>query len=141
MSDSELVDAFFTAKAQLLESVGLRPDWVECPIDDCRHMYWYIEDNSILYAGTLEALKELGDDYYSDDGMTVVYYQFWTKYWMKQQQNIEWKEIYKDEIYTQRFYPKWVYRGKEVTLIMCDPHVDGCKWWRIYDNAKEYRKL
>lgn len=45
-------------------------------------------------------------------------------------------DYYLDDIYTQRFYNKWVYEGKEFTLIFCDPHVDGLKWFRIFDNSK-----
>jgi hypothetical protein len=43
---------------------------------------------------------------------------------------------YLDEIYTQRFYSKWIYEGKDFTMIFCDPHVDGMKWFRIFDNSK-----
>lgn len=45
-------------------------------------------------------------------------------------------DYYIDDIYTQRFYSKWVYEGKKFTMIFCDPHVDGMKWFRIFDNAK-----
>jgi len=41
-----------------------------------------------------------------------------------------------DEIYTQRFYERWVYEGSEVTMIFCDPHVDNVKWFKIFDNSK-----
>ena len=43
---------------------------------------------------------------------------------------------YVDDIYTQRFYDKWVYEGEKFTMIFCDPHVDGMKWFRIFDSAK-----
>lgn len=45
-------------------------------------------------------------------------------------------DYYRDEIYKQRFYSKWVYEGKDLTMIFCDPHVDGVKWFRIFDNTK-----
>jgi hypothetical protein len=41
-----------------------------------------------------------------------------------------------DEIYTQRHYPKHIYEGTDLTLVFCDPHVDGCKWFRVFDNSK-----
>jgi hypothetical protein len=44
-------------------------------------------------------------------------------------------DYYEDEIYTQRFYPKWVYEGKEYTLVFCNPGVDGMKWWRVFKNS------
>ena len=34
-------------------------------------------------------------------------------------------DTYSDEIYTQRFLPKWVYRGKDYTMILIDIHTDG----------------
>lgn len=42
---------------------------------------------------------------------------------------------YASDIYTQRFYPKHVYEGKDLTLVFADPHVDGMKWWMIFDNT------
>lgn len=45
-------------------------------------------------------------------------------------------DYYLDEIYTQRFYKKWIYEGKDFTMIFCDPHVDGMTWFRIFDNSK-----
>ena len=44
---------------------------------------------------------------------------------------------YSDDIYTQRFYSKWVYGGVDYTMIMCDPHTDGVKWFRFFDNKKK----
>ena len=44
---------------------------------------------------------------------------------------------YVDEIYTQRFYKKWVYRGEDLTMIFCDTHTDGMKYFAFFDNNKE----
>ena len=46
-------------------------------------------------------------------------------------------DYYEDEIYTQKFYKKWVYEGKELTMVFCDPHTDGMKWFRVFDNSKK----
>lgn len=46
-------------------------------------------------------------------------------------------DYYSDEIYKQRFYNKWVYRGEEYTMVMVDTHIDGNKFLAIYDNSKE----
>lgn len=46
---------------------------------------------------------------------------------------------YMDSLYTQRFYEKHVYRGEEYTLVFCDSHVDGMKWWRIFENKHEVK--
>lgn len=45
-------------------------------------------------------------------------------------------DFYRDDIYTQRFYSKHVYEGEKYTMIFCDPHVDGMKWFRVFDNEK-----
>jgi hypothetical protein len=46
-------------------------------------------------------------------------------------------DYYSDNIYQQRFYKKWIYKGEKITMIFCDPHVDGMKWFRIFDNSKQ----
>lgn len=48
-------------------------------------------------------------------------------------------DCYLDEIYKQRFYSKWIYRGEEYTMIMVDTHIDGNKFLAIYDNSREVR--
>jgi len=50
-------------------------------------------------------------------------------------------DYYIDDIYTQRFYRDWVYEGPDVTLIFCDPHTDGVKWFRIFDNKKKVKNV
>lgn len=44
-----------------------------------------------------------------------------------------------DDIYTQRFYNKWVYEGEKYTMIFCNPGVDGMKWFRVFDNSKRLK--
>lgn len=48
-------------------------------------------------------------------------------------------EGYSDEIYTQCFLPKWIYRGKDYTMILIDIHTDGNRFLAIYDNKKEIK--
>ncbi len=45
-------------------------------------------------------------------------------------------DYYENEVYTQRFYKKWVYEGEIYTMIFCNPQVDGMKWFRIFSNEK-----
>lgn len=73
------------------------------------------------------------DKYWSEDGEEVKYAESIDDY------NSD-GNYFVDEIYKQRFYKKWVYRGKKLTLIFCDPHVDGVRWFRIFDNEKEIKK-
>ena len=46
-------------------------------------------------------------------------------------------EFYCAVIYTQRFLPKFVYRGADYTMISADTQCDGNKFLMIFDNAKE----
>lgn len=41
-----------------------------------------------------------------------------------------------EEIYTQRFYDKWVYESEKYTMIFVDTHCDGNKWFSVFDNSK-----
>lgn len=100
-------DIFFNAQKILFDHVGFTPDWVEYAIDDSRQHFWFIKDGFVRYHESKEILLNSDGEYYQDD------------------------------IYTQRFYEKHVYRGKEVTMVFCNPGVDGCKWFRIFDNEKE----
>jgi hypothetical protein len=96
------------AKNKLWEHVGFKEDWVLYAIDDRTDCFWrIIDDSSVRYAESKETLD--------DPEMTY----------------------YEDEIYTQRFYKKWVYRGKELTLIIVDTHTDGNRFFAIFDNSKE----
>jgi hypothetical protein len=55
----------------------------------------------------------------------------------EQLENYNAGDYYQDEIYKQRFLPKWVYRRKDYTMVVSYPGVDGNKFLRIFDNAKE----
>jgi hypothetical protein len=46
---------------------------------------------------------------------------------------------YAAEIYTQRFLPKWVYRGAEYTMVCVDTRTDGNKFLMVFDNKKEIK--
>lgn len=48
-------------------------------------------------------------------------------------------EYYENEIYTQRFLDQWVYRKKDYTMIIVDPHTDGNKFLSVFDNSKELK--
>ncbi len=68
-------------------------------------MYWkIINDEVVRYATSIELLE-------SEDG-----------------------EFFENEIYAQRFLPKYVYEGKDHTMICVDTHVDGNKFLQIFDN-------
>jgi hypothetical protein len=48
-------------------------------------------------------------------------------------------DYYQNSIYTQRFYNKWIYRGKDLTMIFVDTHTDGNRFFAFYDNEKEVK--
>ena len=74
-------------------------------------------------------LDDQTDMFWQIDGESVKYAETMDKF------NSD-GDYYLDEIYTQRFYKKWVYEGEDFTMVFCDPHVDGMKWFRLFDNKK-----
>ena len=70
--------------------------------------------------------------FWSEDGKSVKYAETMKKF------NSD-GDYYIDQIYTQRFYDKWVYEGKDVTMIFCNPGVDGINWFRIFDSKKKVK--
>lgn len=102
----KLIEDYQNSLQAIYDHVGFVEDWVICPIDDKTDVFWKV---------TL------------DDTLPV------SVQWGPTVSEIE---MYSDEIYTQRFYDKHIYEGSELTMIFCDPHVDGMKWFRIFDNKK-----
>ncbi len=46
---------------------------------------------------------------------------------------------FQEDIYTQRFLPKWVYRTNDYTMICVDTNTDGNKFLSVFDNATELK--
>ncbi|MFA5195665.1 MAG: hypothetical protein WC401_07685 [Bacteroidales bacterium] len=107
---NSLMKNFNNALQALYDHVGFKEDWVVYPIDDRTDAYWNTDGRIVKWAETLE-------DYNDIEGM----------------------HYYSDDVYTQRFYDKWIYEGKELTMIFCDPHTDGMKWFRVFDNSKRMK--
>jgi hypothetical protein len=109
----DLLDRYLSLQKEIYDYFGYVEDWVVIPIDDRREFYWSTigdeRSGSVKYAVTEDELEEELGDYYQD------------------------------EIYTQRFLPKWVYRALEFTMICVDPQSDGNRFLAIYDNSKERR--
>lgn len=112
----ELLDQYKSFEKQIHDYFGYVEDWVVIPLEDNREMFWHLSGegpgDTVRYAGTLE---DLLDD--------------------------EAGEYYEDEIYTQRFLPKWVYYGEEYTMVCSNPMVDGNKFLRIFSNDKRVKNL
>jgi hypothetical protein len=108
----DIIKNYTKALQIIYDHVGFVEDWVVYPLDDCTNKLWHVDEttNTVYYANTHEDFIDGEGNYFSDD------------------------------IYTQRFYKKWVYRGEKYTMVFCDPHVDGMKYFRIFDNNNEQIK-
>lgn len=106
---NELLKNYEDAKNALYDHVGFKEDWVVYPISDCTEYLW-----SIINKESVRYAKTK-EEFFSDGD----YYEYY--------------------IYAQRFYSKHVYRGKTLTMIFCNPHVDGMIWFNFFDNDKEVK--
>lgn len=104
-----IVEKYEKAKQELYNHIGFKEDWVVFPLINCIESYWDYDKYSVYYSDVKKDVMTLNGEHYEN------------------------------EIYTQRFYDKWIYKGKNFTMIFCDPHVDGMKWFRVFDNTKRVR--
>ena len=102
----DLITKYKESLQDIYDHVGFKEDWVVCPLDDCKKMFWDTDGQTVHFAKTEEEFNSQEGNYY------------------------------KDEVYTQRFYDKHIYEGEDFTMIFCDPHTDGMKWFRLFDNSK-----
>jgi len=102
-----VINNYFKQLQDVYNYFGFKEDWVVYPLEDLRKYHWRIVNNEEVQFGAK-------DDITNDNGNYFV-----------------------NEIYKQRFYNKWVYRGEEYTMIIVDTHTDGNKFFGIYDNLKE----
>jgi len=111
----QMLDDYMNLQKQLFDYFGYVEDWCVIPIDDARQYHWQIigseSDGCVRFAEHKGTLEdEENEDYYENT------------------------------IYTQRFLPKWVYHGKDYTMICVDTHVDGNKLLQIFSNELEYKQ-
>jgi len=103
-----VINQYFNLLKEVYEYFGFAESYVVCPVEDHRNYYWKVYgDSHVVYAENREDVAEETGNHYEAD------------------------------IYTQRFYDKWIYRGEEFTMIMIDTHTDGNRFFAIYDNTKE----
>lgn len=107
----KLLDEYFDLQKRVHEYFGYVEDWVVIPLDDATEFYWLLKQKpegwgSVRYAINKESLLRNDGDYYEN------------------------------QIYTQRFLPKWVYEGEEYTMVCVDTQVDGNKFLQVFDNSK-----
>jgi hypothetical protein len=106
-----ILDQYNELKQQLYDYFGYKEDWVKIPIEDSRDCYWQI----------------IGGE---EHGGEVIFAP------TMEQFNSD-SDYFVNEIYSQRFLPKWVYRGTEYTMIIVNTYTDGNKLLQIFDNSKE----
>jgi hypothetical protein len=102
-----IIENYQNALQAIYDHVGFVENWVVCPIDDGTEYYWRIDGEMVNFADSIGELESGKGNSYSD------------------------------EIYRQRFYEKHIYEGAKYTMIFCDPHTDGMKYFRIFDNSKK----
>ena len=101
------VDKYFKLQEEIYEYFGYVEDWCVIPIDDSREYYWKLYKSSVLFAEEKEDVVEETGNHYCND------------------------------IYTQRFLPRYVYRAEDYTMVCVDTNTDGNKFLQIFDNSKE----
>lgn len=108
----KLLDEYFKLQKQIYDYFSYVEDWRVIPIDDCTDYYWCLFQDKDGSGNVI-----YNDTPVMNDG-----------------------NYYSSEIYTQRFLPKWVYRGEDYTMICTDPHTDGNKFLSVFDNNKEIKE-
>ena len=111
------LDDYFKLQQEIFDYFGYKEDWVTIPIDDRRDQYWILYEND----------RGGGDVIFYENEITP--------------EVLKSGKYYENTVYTQRFLPKWIYRGEEYTMICCDTHTDGNKYLAIFDNSKEQEKM
>ena len=106
----ELLDKYFEIQKKIHDHFGYVEDWVVIPLDDARKYFWRCDDSKVCFADTLEELESESGNYYEN------------------------------EIYTQRFLPKWVYESSDFTMICVDTRTDGNKFLQVFDNSKRIQE-
>lgn len=112
----KLLTDYLSLQQQLFDYFGYVQDWRVLPMYDCRGVYWAIiggeaHGGTVRYSETEAGVRNEEGDYYSS------------------------------AIYTNRHLPKWVYRGKDYTLICVDTECDGNQLLQIFENRLEIKDL
>jgi len=127
-----MIKQYLDAKQAIYDHVGFKEDYVVYPIEDRTDMYWRINSE---YASWMREIHEAqtGEKLESRTSQGVSFHE--TREAIVDNTG----DQYEYEIYTQRLYNKWIYRGEKYTMIICDSHIDGMKYLSIFENEKEIR--
>jgi hypothetical protein len=105
---SKLLTDYFAVKQQVHDAFGYVADWVEIPLDDRTDAYWWFGVNEVQWDNSPPTSENVVDN----------------------------EGKYADEIYMQRFLPRWVYPTETHTMVSVDTHTDGNKFLAVFDNTK-----
>ncbi len=109
----KILKQYFELQKQIYDYFGYVEDWVVIPLEDSTDSYWYLEQKE----------DGSGKIAYSDVPFEI-------------EKVIE-GDFYSGHIYTQRFLPKWVYKGSDYTMVCVDTRTDSNKFLQVFDNKKE----
>jgi hypothetical protein len=115
------MDRFHAARTEIFKHVGYVEDYRVLPIDDSRDQFWAVDK------------KEREWVKFSPRRIALVY-------WLAEHDDeygTHGDALYECAIYTQRHLPKWVYRGKELTLVVTDTGTDCNQLLQIFRNKNE----
>lgn len=111
------LDEYFKLQKEIYDYFGYKEDWVVIPIEDSREYFWELK----------QELDGSGEVSFWENKLNVGKF---TK-----------TDGYSNSIYTQRFLSKWVYVGKDYTMIVVDTQTDGNKFLSIFDNKKQVKEI
>lgn len=121
----KLLEEYFKLQKQIYDHFDYVENWKVIPLSDDTEYFWHLEEfaegnGTLHFAESRENLRKIIENNYqwNDEGINS-------------------DDYYTNEIYTQRFLEKWVYRAEDYTMVCVDTQTDGNKFLSILDNAKE----
>jgi len=112
----KMLKEYFELQEKIHDYFGYIEDWVVIPLDDATEMYWELRPSGFMMGDSVA---------FDEDPKNLL------------PENEERGEFCQNPIYTQRFLPKYIYRGEDFTMICVDTRVDGNKFLQVFDNKKE----
>ncbi|MFQ5686967.1 MAG: hypothetical protein ACE5GV_09940 [Candidatus Scalindua sp.] len=103
----EMLKDYFALQKKIYSYFGYVEDWEVIPLEDATDYFWALDK----------------------DFRSGVHFA-------KNQEDVLNGYGYYNEIYYQRFLPKWIYETKDYTMVCVDPRCDGNKFLQIFDNSK-----
>lgn len=111
----KLLNEYSQLQDQLFDYFGFKQEWLHLPVIDVTGCYW-----------------DLGED--SIEGDCVVF--------IEEEEFSDFPKChYKWPRLEHRFFKKWIYPGKDYTMLVVDTQTDGNRVLAIFDNSKRRRDI